>query len=168
MPAPRVRTTKAKRVLEAEFTRPANATQYTALDAVGTSTTNVLTFDAGEYTGSTIRINSVRFFKSDGTDVTGASFRLHLYKSAPTAIADNATNTVLYADRANYLGLVDSGTMVTSGTGSAAFITVNPSPALTVVVGSTGNIYGALEAVGTYTPASSETFSIGMTVEVLS
>lgn len=154
----------ATRVTEAEFTRPANATQYTAGDAVGTASTNVLTFsDVGYHTGAAARITALRILKSDGADVTGASFRLHLYKAAPTAVADNSANAVLYAERTDYIGYIDTGTMVV--TGGAAIAAVNVSPGLVVTTGAAGVLYGALEAVGTYTPASAETFSVGLTVE---
>lgn len=157
---------QAYRVVEAEFTRPANTTQYTAVDAVGTATTNVLTFaKVGRYTGAGARIHALRIIKSDGSDITGATFRLHLYKVAPADIADNAANTVLYANRANYLGYLDTGTQIASG--GAAYSANNISPALTVVTGASGSIFGALETLGTYTPASAETFSVGMTVERL-
>lgn len=155
-----------KRVVEAEFTRPADTTQYAAADAVGTASTNVLTFNkVGAYTGAGARITGFRLLRSDGADITGATFRLHLYKVAPTGIADNTTNTVLYANRANYLGYLDTGTPVQSGSGSAAISAVNISPGLMVVTGASGAIFGALEVLGTYTPASAETFSIGLTVE---
>lgn len=158
------RTHTPKRVVEAEFTRPANATQYTAGDAVGTSTTNVLTFSrVGKHGDGAVKIAGFRVMKSDGTDITGATFRLHLYTVAPTAIADNAANTVLYANRANYVGYLDTGTMIASG--GAAYSHLNVTPPLVVVTGDSGNLYGALETLGTYTPASAETFSVGLTVE---
>jgi hypothetical protein len=156
------------KTLSASFTRPANTTQYTAKDAVGTATTNVLTFTgASSGAGQGGQITKVSIL-SDNITVTTKSFRLHFYTSAPTAIADNAVNTVLYANAANYVGYVDlpaSGTLEASGTGGGSYATVKVDPPLAYVTTTTGQLYGALEAIGAYTPASAEQFTVRVTVE---
>lgn len=158
------------KTLTATFTRPANTTQYTAKDAVGTATTNVLTFSgASAGAGRGGRITKVTIV-TDNITVTTKSFRLHFYTVAPTAIADNAVNTVLAANAANYVGYVDlptpnSGTLEASGTGGGSYAVTKVDPPLSYVTTTTSKLFGALEAIGAYTPASGEAFTIKVTVE---
>jgi len=157
------------KVLSASFTRPANTTQYTAKDAVGTATTNVLTFSgASAGAGGGGKIVAAKIIASNIT-VTTKSFRLHIYTAAPTDIADNAVNTVLAANAATYVGFIDlptpnSGTLEASGTGGGSYAVTRVDPPLGYVTTSS-KLYGALEAIGAYTPASAETFTVSITVE---
>lgn len=150
------------KTISASFTRPANTTAYTAGDAVGTATTNVLSFARavnGAGGGGEI-VKAVVI--SDNETITNKSLRLHFYSAAPTAIADNAVNTVLSANAANYLGYVDTGTLIASASDSHATKVVDPPLPFTISSGST--LYCALEAVGGFTPASAEVFTVKVTV----
>jgi hypothetical protein len=101
------------------FTRPSDTNAYAAQDVVSNSTSApaVLTFaNAARANGGSGIIMSARHLKSSAT-VNGASYRLHLYRVAPTAINDNAQFTLLYANRTNRVGFIDFSHS-TGGTGS--------------------------------------------------
>ena len=142
----------------ASFTRPSDTTAYAAQDVVSNSTSapSVLTFSAAAQTsGGTGLILSARHLKSSAT-TTGATYRLHLYRVAPTAINDNSPFTLLFANRANRIGFIDFNHQ-TGGTGSDA------SNALTTFVNlpfvcdaASANIFGILTVTSAYTPTSAE------------
>jgi hypothetical protein len=155
----------------AEFTRPANTTAYAALDAVGVTAGSVLTFaNVARQNSGSGRVVAVRLWKSDIT-VTNASFLIHFYNAAPTAIADNSPWTMLYADREKYVGAVATGTMVTGGTGSGGYAVVPATTTPLVLPFKTAagakSLFAVITAAAAYTPASAETFSLSITVERL-
>ena len=101
------------------FTRPSDTNAYAAQDVVSNSTSasGVLTFvNAARAIGGSGIIMSARHLKSSAT-INGATYRLHLYQVAPTAINDNAQFTLLYANRASRIGFIDFSHS-TGGTGS--------------------------------------------------
>ena len=101
------------------FTRPSDTNAYAAQDVVSNSTSApaVMHFaNAARANGGSGIIMSARHLKSSVT-VNGASYRLHLYRIAPTAINDNAQFTLLYANRTNRFGFIDFSHS-TGGTGS--------------------------------------------------
>jgi hypothetical protein len=153
------------RTTAVEFTRPANATQYAAGDVIGPATTAaVITFSnlpLGANGRATVRWAQV--VKSDN-DATTATIGLFLYRTAPTAIADNSPWTLLYADA--LIGYIALDTVVSGGSGSDAnIITHATEPRLPLIM--TGNaLYGVLVALGTYTPASGEKFRTTLGLEL--
>lgn len=152
-------------VASTEFVRPADTTAYAANDVVGTNPATNRTFlNAARIAGGSGYITNVRLTKSSAT-VTNAFFRLWLYAVAPTAIADNAQMTLLWANRANRFGYIDLA-CTTEGTGSdsAMALVTNINLKFDCAEGDR-NIYGVLEAKQAYTPASGETFFIELTVD---
>lgn len=150
----------------ASFTRPTGTTQYAAQDVVGPVTTPaVLTFTgAGRITGGSGYVTKVVIAKSTVT-ITLASFRLWLYRVAPTAIADNSPWTLLRADVAKRLGYVDI-TMATGGTGSDSASGQDTSVRLPFQCDpASSSLFGVLVATAAYTPADSEIFDVEITVE---
>ncbi len=150
----------------ASFTRPADTSAYQAQDVVSNSTTapSVLTFaDVARLNGGSGLILSARHIKNS-TTVTGASYRLHLYRSAPAAINDNAPFTLLFANRANRVGFID----FTHGSGGAGS---DASNALTtfanlpfVCAAGSRNLFGILTMLSAYTPASAEQHFIELAI----
>lgn len=133
------------------ITRPNNTTAYTALDVVSTETGEVLEFAnigiIGEniITSGTIRID-VNAIPA-GMD---AGFKLHLYSTAPTAIADNSAFNLPVADRTKYLGFITLVT--TTDLGDTVFI---QEESLNKVIKLTGtSIFGILQTIGAYTPTA--------------
>lgn len=161
MPAPNhgaIAAAAYQDVITATFTRPSDTTAYAAQDVVcnSTSSPSLITFvNAGRYPGSSGLIVSARHMKSS-TATTGASYRLHLYRVAPTAINDNAQFAMLYANRVNRIGFIDF-THGIAGTGSDctnALSTFVNLPFLCDAAGS--NLFGILTVTAAYTPTSGE------------
>lgn len=165
----------------ASFTRPANTTAYAAEDAVADSDSapTYLTFKSlgavGEHPSGINRILRGKIMTDQATNVT--PFRLHLFREPPTTIPlDNAAMTQpLWAEREKYIGAVDFAAMNAEGTGATAAYAESISPPLDFVQqqitqASQGgghadrNVYGLLEALIAFTPASGQLFHIELTV----
>ncbi len=144
------------------FTRPANTTAYADGDLVANSTT------AGSVTPLTFPIPNKRsciirgawVSKSDESDVTNADFVVHLFRSSPTVA--NGDNGALSTNIADKIGTIDVGQMV-AYTDDAYSIAYGGN--FYVDSGSSRTLYGLLEADAAYTPASGETFTVGIIIE---
>ena len=151
-----------------ELTRPADTTAYTAKDVVcgSTGSPSVLTFAdfARVNQGSGIIIRA-RLMTDQKTCTAG--FRLHLFHTAPTPIADNSPYLLLYANAANRIGMIDFPAMTSEdSTNSTAASTMRPSsdgsygtPNLWYQAAAASRaIYGILETTSAFTPASGQKF----------
>ena len=101
-----------------------------------------------------------------------SSFRLHLFNTIQSAIADNAACTApLYAQAAGYVGTIDFGACVVEGTGAtAAYNNITTNSALSKLplaynVGASPDLYGILEVIAAFTPASGQQFTIKLSSE---
>jgi hypothetical protein len=106
-------------------------------------------------------INTARLVTDQSTNT--ATFRLYLYHTAPTPIADNSPWTLLYANRANRLGYIDFAACATAGTGSDSASSLwGPTDGSFVGATASGNakVYGVLVATGGFTPASGQKFFV--------
>lgn len=157
-------------VVGVEFTRPSDTTAYAARDVVcnSTSSPSVITFAdfARVNQGSGIIIRARLF--TDKKDVT-AQFRLHLFHTAPTAINDNSPYTLLYVNAANRIGQIDFPAMGSEDpTNSTASAAIRPAadgssgpPNLWYQAASGSRaIYGVLETLSAFTPASGQKFYV--------
>lgn len=153
--------------ISASFTRPANTTAYAAGDLAANSATAgsviPLTFPGvAARAGDAFSIDRVRIVKS-GTTLTNASFRLHLFSASPTSSAGdnaafNSSEALAVATVANYLGTV-AVTVGKSGTAAAVGLGI-PTTGDRIIDASTTTVYGLLEALAAYTPASEEVFTV--------
>lgn len=144
------------------FTRPSDTTAYADGDLVANSTTAgsvvPLVFVIPNKRSCIIRGASVQ--KSDGTDVSGALFTVHLFRSSPTvANGDNGALSTNFSDK---IGLISVGQQI-AHTDDAYLQTFGGN--FYVDSGSSRTIYGLLECDGAYTPASAETFTVGIIIE---
>ena len=146
--------------IKASFTRPADTTAYTAGDLVANSTTAgavvPLTFTRSPTIGN-LFIRRLRFYKS-GTSITNASFRLHLFRAAPTFTAgDNAT--AAGSGILNHIGAFD--VTMTGALSDGSFGVGLPVTGTEIGVegGGLPALYGAVQAMAAYTPASAEVFT---------
>jgi len=159
-----VNATGLQVITTASFTRPADTTAYAAQDAVSDSTTapTVLTFaGAGRANGGSGLILSARHLKSN---TTLASYRLHLYRVAPTAINDNAQFPLLYANRANRVGFIDFS-HATGGSGSDSTSALSTFVNLPFVCDAASvSLFGILVATAAYTPTSGEQHFIELAI----
>lgn len=151
------------------FARATGTTQYASGDLVANSTTaasvSPLTFVAARGPGNGAMVRRARLYKSDD-DVTAATFRLHLFKQDPTDAAPTAGDNGaigLNTTITDYLGSIDldmtASPDIYTSAGNVAIGT--PIQGSEIIFRPSSNtIYGLLEARGTYTPASAETFTV--------
>lgn len=137
---------------EATITRPNDTTGYTALDVISTLAGEVLTFDNIGPSNGVVLITAARIRLDVAAVPSGMGvMRLHLYTSAPTAIADNAAFNIPSGDRAKYVGSIDIGTPVDLGDTLWA---QNDDVRKQVIL--TGDsVYGILQTVSAFTPTAS-------------
>ena len=151
---------------EADFTRPADTTQYTANDVVAQSTTaadnKLLVFrNCVLVPGGTGIIYSALMFAS--TDAaTNPNFSLSLFNTEDIAIAaDNAAGTVTDAQARNLVA-----SFVFDGTVAANVHTIGANLVITATsigqafkcADGSKRLYGLVIDRGGYTPASAENF----------
>lgn len=153
--------------LRDSFSRPADTTQYAAGDLVANSTTagNVvpLEFSASRGAGRFVVLRAI--IHKNAASATAANFNLHLFRSRPTVSAgDNAAIAVTGGD---WAGTVEMNMTSGAFTGNAselskAFAIAGYMTFDLSLLGGSGNraLFGLIEARGTYTPASGETFTI--------
>lgn len=142
----------------ATVARPADTAQYAALDVVANSVGSpaVLTFaNAARVAGGSAYI--VKGVATTDQSTCIARFRLHLFHTAPTAMADNAPYTDLWANFPNYVGCLDFPAMATEGAGSTGAKSINGNARLlfTCATGST-TLYGIVETLDPFAPASAQ------------
>lgn len=146
------------------LTRPADTTAYTAKDAVSDSTSapTVLQFaNAVRLSGGSGYIVGARMNTSQSTCT--ARFRLHLFRTTPSAINDNAAYTLLDANFAIRLGWIDFDAMQTEGSGSTAANAQNFTAVVPITCGAT-TLFGLVETLDAFTPASAQTFKIELVI----
>ena len=148
------------------ISRPENTTAYNAGDVIGIA-------DAGTpaNAGSAIHaFNGVPAkaliegvtLRVDLSAVTSGmtSFRLHLYKTSPTAVLDNAAFDLVASDRTAYVGYIDIPTP--TDLGATLFAQVDQVNKRVSAPG--GVLYGVLQTVGAFTPTSSEDYALTIRV----
>ncbi len=155
----------------AEFTRPNDTTAYATGDVVSTTGPNsILTFtNAARIVGGSGFVTKAKIF----TSKTSTAFRLLLFNTALTAIADNSPWTLLYADRASYTCVIPpTGAFgaITEGAGGTGFMLIDTTTAQYVkypflCAGGDRNLYGVIVTTGAYTPDAQQTFSVQLSIE---
>ena len=150
------------------FTRPADTTAYAAGDLIANSTTagSVVPLSFRLPTsGKNATVQGIVVQKS-ATSLTNFSTTLHLFDASPTvAGGDNAAPA---PSAAGYLGSISTATTsALAGTGVAwATNSSDVSTKPTFVVPASRTVYGLLTATGAYTPASEETFTVSIVVDI--
>lgn len=152
----------------ATFARPADTTAYAALDTVSTSTSApvVITFsNMARVNAGSGYITKARIMTDQKTNT--ARFRLHLFHTAPTLTNDNAAFPLLWADRANRVGKIDFSPMTTEdATNSTCAESLNEAVRLSFTCEAANTaLYGILETLDAFTPASGQNFYISLTSE---
>jgi hypothetical protein len=138
--------------VSSSHTRPNDITAYSAGDVVGTNAaTNLIFSNVNSSSGKTVIITGVSLEVDVASVPTGMlSFKLHLYSSAPTAIADNAAYNLPSGDRAKYAGWVDVDKPIDIGdTLFARMNNVNFQ-----ITPTAQTLYGMLETNAAYTPTA--------------
>lgn len=155
-------------IVVATFSRPANGTNYSDGDVVGTSPATVLQFsNAARINAGSGYITKARIVTSQATNQ--AAYRLHIYSVAPTAIADNAVNTILFNDAYKRVGYIDFQLPIMGGSGAVGStgceaLAANIRIAFKCDAG-TRHLYGVLETLTSFTPASAQSFYVELSIE---
>jgi hypothetical protein len=90
------------------FNRPGDTTPYGAADVIGSATTANHEAAGVGATGALIMVQSASLLINATSVPSGLStLRIHVWNSAPAAIADNAVFAAAAADRAKYCGFID-------------------------------------------------------------
>jgi hypothetical protein len=143
-------------------TRPDNTTAYDALDVVGQNPADNITFgECGGVAGGHVMLTGawLRIAKNAVPSGMGA-FRLHLYNASPTAIADGSAFNLIAADRAKYLGYIDLPTPV--DVGDTLWSQVENVNKKVKLASASKYIYGVLQTIAGYTPASEDVVVVGL------
>lgn len=145
--------------IQVSITRPNNTDAYIIGDVCGTSPAtniefaNISTQKGGDYAGNGVIITGASLEVDVNAIPSGMSgFRLHLYKSAPTAIADNAAYNLPSGDRLKYIGNIPIDTPEDLGD---TLFSRNNNINMQIALADGGNsIYGILETRGAFTPSA--------------
>jgi len=143
-----------------QFTRPANTTGYTANDVVGTTTSAIHEFKNLGKLGGFVQLQSIRLQIHVGSIPSGmVNFRLHFYRTSPTAIADNAVFNLVAADREPYIGFIDLP--APQDFGDTLISQVDYAGFLLQFTGNSNSVFAQLQTLGTFTPgANSEVYDL--------
>jgi hypothetical protein len=143
-------------IATATFTRPDNATPYAINDVVGTDAATNMSFSIGA--NSVLITQATLKIKVNAVPAGMSGFKLHLFKSAPTAITDNSAFNIIAADIDNYIGYIQFD--LPSDFGDNLFSqSVNLSyPALAAVA----TLFGVLTTDTACTPSSQNVFSVSI------
>jgi hypothetical protein len=153
----------------AEFTRPADVNNYAAKDVVSDSVgaPTLLVFEGiGMYAGGSGYIVEVGL-ETDKKDDTGL-YRVHLYHTAPAAVADNAPFPLLYANRLKRVGSIDIPAL-TSGDAGTSTSASGRDGALRqpfLCQPDDADLYGILERLTAGAPASAQKFAVTLRVDL--
>lgn len=145
------------------FAKSAGVTAYPALDVVGPAVTANLVFaDIARVAGGSGYLTGLRLWTNQSTNV--ARYKVHLYHTAPTAIADNGVFTLLWANRDKRIGSVTLPALATEGTGSDAasahdFTIRIPFKCVT------RDIFAIVETLDGFTPADGQLYYLELTAE---
>lgn len=145
----------------ANFTRPADTTAYASGDLVANNTTAgsvaAMALTAARTAAGSFLLHRLKLHKS-GTSVTNASFRAHLFSSAPT-VTNGDNGALAMTGVAGYLGNVDITIDQAFNDGAAGFSSIAMSD-IVAKLGAGTTLYALLEARAAYTPVSAEVFTL--------
>ena len=150
------------KTFQVEITRPANTTAYSPNDVVADVSAAFVQFaNVAKSTGSGVKIIRVRI-QTEDTGVSGTKFNVHLYKEAPTFIADNAAFAISYANATKRIGAIP----IIMGTGNQNTVGMNDYNQM-ITNPTARDIYWILETVTGFTPSANSTkFTIAIDVEL--
>ena len=154
--------------LSGEFTRAAAAATYSAGDVIANNTagqTLASIANASDGAGRGGVIMGASLIVDQGTLPTGwGTIRAWIYEDSITQLADNAANTVLYADRAKLCGFIDFVTWTSKATNSSFSQVVNLN--LPFVTAGT-SLYFVLETINALTTNLAQNANFSLHVDIL-
>ena len=147
----------------ATFTRPANTTAYAVGSLVANSVTPgsvvPMTFTLGNAFGQgQLRLTRARLFKS-GNNITNATFRIHVYEALPV-VTNGDGGAWLSTQAAHWIGNIDVSSMLPFADGAAGTGSCPAGSEIFLKTAAGSTLYVLLMALGAYTPASAEQFTV--------
>lgn len=149
------------------FTRPSNATAYTAGDVVGVADTGtpanagsaIHRLDGVVASDRHVMLQEAQLLIHVASVNAGMSgFRLHFYDVSPTAILDNAPFDLVAGDRTSWLDEVELPLPVDRGSTLVSRV-VYPGIILKPAAASS-SLFFQLETLGDYTPTSGAVYEV--------
>lgn len=145
------------------FTRPNDATAYSALDIVGTNpATNIIFTNVMSQQGAKFSINYATL-ECDAL-IAFTTMYLHLFNDVPTAIVDNSAFTVIAGDRSKYLGFLIFGSQLNFPTAfqwtSTQYNNSFPSTITGKLKEGSTTLYAQLMTIGAPTPVANTVFTV--------
>jgi len=142
------------------FSRPANTTAYADADGVAdnvaaSASSNVEFESCAINNGKSLRLDFVSITSDNA--VTAPTLELWLFDESPTSQADNSAYTLTDAENNNCVGVIPLFT-ASSSDNNWRLEASNLNKIIKTGTNTT-SLYGQLRTVGTYTPASGETFT---------
>ncbi|MCK9597912.1 MAG: hypothetical protein M0R06_02655 [Sphaerochaeta sp.] len=144
---------------------------YSANDAVHSSGSTAFEFsNVVNFDGDTGYIVKARLMVSN--NAINSQFRLHLYQSPPSVIADNSPFTLLWANNATRIGSITFDALITEGAGSdcarsimTAGMGVGNIPLPFKCAENSKSIYALLETLSALTPTATLQYYIELMVD---
>lgn len=152
-----------------ELTRPADANPYAAKDVIASDPTTPaqLLFPDMFHVAFQGSFYIVKARIQTTQKTCTAKLRLHLFSAAPTAVGDNVPYPMLYANRAIRLTPIDFPALATEDATASDSAEAFDKTIRHVVVGGNNatSIWGILETLDIFTPASAQKFYIELTAD---
>ena len=145
------------------FNRPNNTSGYTAGSVVGSGTSAIHTLSNIGPSGGLVLIQSAALIIANTAVPAGmTSFRLHLYRTSPTAILDGASFDLVSGERAAYMGYVELPAPLDLG--STIYSQTDYIGRLVQLATGSSSLFVKLETRGAYTPAALTAYDLRMSV----
>jgi hypothetical protein len=148
------------------YTRPANATPYTANDAVSNNGTagsvTAISLSLSDVNDDTVTLERIRVVSTD-TGVQGKSFRIWLFNSDPTASTGvGAGDNVAFSQKqAGFIGTMSGSFRTFSDGAGGVFVPDEGSRIISAPVTGAKTIFALLQTLDAFTPsANSTTFTL--------
>jgi hypothetical protein len=144
------------------ITRAATAPTYLSGYVVGATGSNFLTFsNISNVSNGSVFITSANIEIDTSTLPSGiGTFRLHLYDTAPTAVADNTAFDLIAGDRSKYLGFIEIATP--SKLGSTLWGETNGIMKQIKFTNNSTTLYCILTTNGSYLAVSGDVYKVGI------
>jgi hypothetical protein len=134
------------------ITRPNDTTAYTALDVVSTGAGAIIEFANIGVPGGMVLLTEASLLIDTGTLPSGiGQFRVHIFSSTPTPIADNAAFDVIAGDRAKYQGYFDIPTPIDLG---ATLFSQVDGLRKQFRTGAGGSLFAQMQTLAAFTPTA--------------
>lgn len=152
----------------ASFTRPTDTTPYADKDLVANSTTAGSVSPMSFYIpyGRGVEIVRANITRTTNATVTGATFRIHLFKDSPTVTGGDNAGLAVTTNGASYIGFIAvDQSAVDAAIAGVGVGGTQPSTSLTFVTDIDQVVYGLIEAKGAYVPTNAEVISVTLTAK---